>query len=479
MEIKLINDAQRQADLQKKIEDRFEEAWDVEKHLVKKKDKRSMLLSQGWQEMNDVGANGKSIPSPQYQTFNHNFTALGQYTTAIAETVFNQPMAMAVDEDPIISRIRGEFQDAQRVFFNIRDAQAGLARGGTYGSPVETVPTTGRNVMAAQTGFFGSKVPLNIDDLTLFRNTDTLDGTYAAEAMRRAISKVAIEMYQRQRLVVARTIVNNQYTYYTNADGTQEDVLIYGRLSQNNYFSSRPWQQINKKTGKVTDNVQNAQPLYDLLDWFTNPDNTIIRNTLPFLKGLAMNPATARILTKVALNNDNPLSATSFMASFTEQSYGAESVITSNIPALKDVDIYVYEGMVNVGVDVPTGTIDKKEYILPTGVIIPIIDYEQVGMGTMMFTPEPRGAWLHGASQLPNNALGVSDPRAAYMRVTSSLQDPQAQSPYWEVEAGARYVYVNPIAAGVSYVLYVGEWVDSEEEGTISRNEQAEGIPIT
>ena len=387
------------------------------------------------------------------EDFNKGFTDLGQYTTSIASTVFNQVMEMSRNEDPIISRVRGEYQDSQKVWMNIRSAQAGFAEGGTFGSPVDSVTTTARSGFSVSTGFFGSKVNLSLDELALYRETESLDGSYAPEAMRRAITQCVINMYQRQRLVVARTITNNAYTYYT--DGTISDVISYGRLASSDYDLSTGgghWQTINTTTGEVTDNLS-AEPILDLINLFTNQENTIIRNTRPFLRGLLMNPEEARVLTKIALNTGNAMDATAFMAALNKGTYDPEDIIRSNVPALKDVDIYIYDGMVNNSVDETNGVINSKEYIIPTGYIVPIIDYEDVGMGTMVFTPEPRKAWMYGASALPTGALDVSDPRAAYMRVVSSLQDPRSETPYWFCEAGARFAFCNPIAASTSYII--------------------------
>jgi hypothetical protein len=431
--------------LQAKASEAFAQAWDVEMHNLKNKSEKSVLLSHGYQG------------NPVTADFNKDFTVLGQYTTAIAGEVYNQVMTMVQSEDPIMSRVKGHFEDAQEVYFQTRDAQAGLATGGSFGSSVISKPTTGRGAMKASTGFFGSKVSLGMDELVMLRDTKKLDGTYAAEAMRRAVSQTVIEMYQRQRLVVARTITDNEYTYYQNAAKTQAVTLQYGRLSANNFSVATKWQTVNTTTGAVTDNL-NANPINDLIDLFTNPQNTIIQNTLPYLKGLLMNPQTARVLTKFAQNSKSPIDAIAYMAA-KGGNYEAENVIKSNVPALKNVDIMIYDGRVNTAVDANNGTISATEYIIPTGLVIPVIDYEQVGMGTMLFTPEPRSDWLYGTSALPTGSLGVSNPRSAYMRVVSSLQDPRAETPYWFVEAGARYSFINPIAASTSWILEVGDFV--------------------
>jgi hypothetical protein len=423
----------------KKAYEALPEYMKAESERIKKEEGREIKLTKD--------------PIKLASNFNQDFTSLGQYTTSIAETVFNQVMTMSTTIDPILSRVKGMFQDSQMVWFNIRSAQAGLAKGGGFSNPISSRPTTSRSAFSASTGFFGTRVNLSTDELTLYRQTETLDGTYAPEGLRRAISQAVIDMYQRQRLVVARTITNNQYTYYDN--GQIQDILSYGRLSKNEFdfnVSSTYWQDINTNTGVVTDNT-NANPIKDLLDLFTNPNNTVIQQTLPYLKALVMNPQQARIFTKVALNTGNTLEAISFMSALNEKGYDAESVIKSNIPALENVDIIVYDGRVNLSVEDTFGTIDDNEYIIPTGYIIPIIDYQDVGMGTMLFTPEPRAEYMYGSAPLPTGALGVSDSRSAYMRVLDSTQDPTAETPYMSVEAGARYAYVNPIAPSTSYII--------------------------
>lgn len=429
-----------------KVEKATGELWEAELKLARDNPKQSLLLSQGYQG------------DPTTEVSRKDFTALGEYSTSIVSTVYNQVMSMPESYDPILSRVRGQFENAQESYFPVRDAQAGIAAGGTFGSPVNSVETSGRSYMKASTGFFGSKVSLSIDELALFRKTGKMDGTYASEAMRRAISKCVIQMYQRQRLVVARSIAENEYTYYQDDAASQAVTLQFGRLAANNYTFATPWQTISTGTGVVTDNLA-ANPVNDLIDLFTNPQNTIVRNTLPFLKGLAMNPETARVLTKTAQNNKSPLDAIAYMAAKNGGGYDAEAIIKSNVPALKNVDIIIYEGMVNNSVDASNGTIDSKEYIIPTGIIIPIIDYENVGMGTMLFHPEPRAAWMSNAAPLPTGTLEISNPQSAYMRIGSSLQDVRAETPYWYCEAGARYAFVHPIAASASYIICTSEAV--------------------
>jgi len=421
----------------------FNKVWEKEMANLKNGSEKSVLLSHGYQG------------DPVSADFNKNFTVLGQYTTAIASEVYNQVMTMIQGEDPIMSLVKGKFENAQEVYFQTLDAQAGKALGGTFGSSVVSKPTTGRGAMRARTGFFGSKASLGLDELAMLRETTKLDGSYASEAMRRCISQVVIDMYQRQREVIVHSIANNEYTYYENEAKTQATTLIYGRLSANNFSVTNPWQTINTTTGAVTDNT-GINPINDLIDLYTNPANTIIQNTLPYLKGLAMNPETARILTKYAQNSQSPIDAVAYMAA-KRGDYDAGNVIKSNVPALSNVDIMVYDGRINN--EVTNGVISDLDYLIPTGLLIPIIDYQAVGMGTMLFTPEPRAVWLYGASSLPTGSLGISNPRSAYMRVVSSFQDPRAETPYWFVEAGARYAFVNPIAASTSYIIEVANYV--------------------
>ena len=441
--MKFFNTQAENQKLDSAAEAGFNKVWETEMANLKNGSEKSVLLSHGYQG------------DPVSADFNKNFTVLGQYTTAIAGEVYNQVMTMIQGEDPIMSLVKGKFENAQEVYFQTRDAQAGKANGGTFGSSVVSKPTTGRAAMRARTGFFGSKASLGLDELSMLRETTKLDGSYASEAMRRCISQVVIDMYQRQREVIVHSIANNEYTYYENEAKTQATTLIYGRLSANNFSVTNPWQTINTTTGAVTDNTS-INPINDLIDLYTNPANTIIQNTLPYLKGLAMNPETARILTKYAQNSQSPIDAVAYMAA-KRGDYDAGNVIKSNVPALSNVDIMVYDGRINN--EVTNGVISDLDYLIPTGLLIPIIDYEAVGMGTMLFTPEPRADWLYGASALPTGALGVSNPRSAYMRVVSSLQDPRAETPYWFVEAGARYAFVNPIAASTSYIIEVANYV--------------------
>lgn len=435
---KFFNTQEADKALENKINNVAGEAFELEMYNVKN-GKPSILLA-----------------DPIMVDINKDFTALGQYATALAPTVYNHVMSQAQADDPILSRVKGEFVDAQKVYFNVRSAQAGLAKGGTFASSVNSSPSTGRTAMSASTGFFGAKVSLGLDELALLRDTSQWGGSYAAEAMRRAVTQVVLKMYQTQRQVITKTLANNEYTYYSNG-GTQTNILNYGRLDKNYYNIAanpdRAWQTVTTSTGVVVDNTNPAvNPVDDLIELFTNNQNTIIRNTIPYLKGLALNPETARVITKFAQNGKSPMDAIAYMAA-QKGGYGAEQVIKSNVPALANVDLIIYEGMIDTAVDFARGDITKKEYLIPTGKIIPILDYEGVGMGTMLFTPEPRAEWMMNATALPTGALGVSDPRAAYMRVMSSLNDPRAESPYWYVEAGARFAFVNPVAASTSYVI--------------------------
>jgi len=75
-----------------------------------------------------------------------------------------------------------------------------------------------------------------------------------------------------------------------------------------------------------------------------------------------------------------------------------------------------------------------------------------------LMTSEPRKDLFNSIGS-PENTLYIGDQRANYMRMITSAQNPMADSVEASVEIGARYSYINPLAAGTSYVLSVFDYV--------------------
>ena len=374
------------------------------------------------------------------------FTELGELTTDIMSTVFNQVMSMAKEDNIFLKYISGGFSNSQKVFVTINQAQAGIAAGGTYGGATATTKVSGRNKAAYQTGFWSSKASLGIEELTLIRENGGIGGSYARQAMQKCIMQVVIELFQRQISMIPATIANNEYTYYGQAGSTDAVVVNYGRLTESNFVTDTEWMTINTTTNEVVYNLA-SNPIGYLLSLFSDENNTIIRNTIPFLKALVMNRATAVIFSKIALNNGSPISALAYYSTSSDP----VDVIKAGVPALKDVDIYIEDSMVNTKIDPEFGTI--------SGVIIPVIDYEQTGMGQMLYTPEPNGNFKSGSSAAPVGMLPMSTDESCYVRQLSSLSPGyQGDDIFWSFEGGGRFAFINPLAASTSWIIQVAAY---------------------
>lgn len=401
-----------------------------------------------------LSADYQGADSPTQLDSQKGFTELGELTTDIMSTVFNQVMSMAKEDNIFLRYLSGNFSNSQKVFITINQAQAGLAAGGTYGGATATTKVSGRNKAAYQTGFWSSKASLGIEELTLIRENGGIGGSYARQAMQKCIMQVVIELFQRQISMIPATIANNEYTYYGQAGSTDAVVVNFGRLTKNNFVADTAWMTINTTTNEVAYNLA-SNPIGYLISLFSNENNTIVFNTLPYLKALVMNRATAAILSQIALNSDSPISALAYYS----KSSDPVAVLKAGVPALKDVDIYIEDSMINTKIDPEFGTIDEKKFIMPTGVIIPIIDYEQTGMGQMLYTPEPNRDWKSSSTSAPTGMIPMSDDRSCYVRQLSSLTDGyQGDDIFWSFEGGGRFAYINPLAASTSWIIQVADY---------------------
>jgi len=384
----------------------------------------------------------------------NDFTTVAAYATALSPEVLNMPNSVS-ETDPIMKYVKPIFHEEQEVNFDFFHAITGFSDSSMWGNGLPNSEVPSRSMSKFTTGFFGNKVTLNQDLLTLNRASGKLGGSYRNEVIARAVAQCVVRMRQQQRKVVFDTITNGQFTYYTNVSKSIAQVMSFGRLDSSVIEPATKWATYNAATRSVVRNAA-ANPLQDLLKWFSEDQFTIIANTRPYLKGLVMSPVTAQMLTLQGFASGNAMEATSF---FSAKMGGFDAkTMLSNIPALAGVDIHVIADTFQAATDPNFGSVSQVDYVVPAGIIIPIIDYDKVGMGMMLMTSEPRKDLFNSIGS-PENTLYIGDQRANYMRMITSAQNPMADSVEASVEIGARYSYINPLAAGTSYVLSVFDYV--------------------
>lgn len=452
----------KQSDIysQEKIKTRAMLAIDTCKKIIT--DKKLSLSDSNFPEsierdafMKNAVSSMLKLADPVAQEPNRGATIIGDVATSIAGVV-DMPNTM-LNDDPLTRSINAEYYDrAQTVYFPYRFAFSGMADATLRGAAPSSRNVPSRAFVQASTGCFGARVTLDVKELMYFRQTGSIEGWYGAEAMARAIALCGFQMTQRQRHMIFRSITDNQYPYYDNPNTpTISSVIGYGRLDANTFVDEEPWAVPSAGTTFKYDPNPAAKPLQWLTQLFTS-EKDIIRNTMPFLRGLIMSPLTASFLTLAAQNAGNAAEAIGFATAMRENGFSPEKVIQIAVPALAGVDIYVCSDFLTLGIDETYGSVNNVEYYMPDGLIMPLFNYEdKTGNGTILFTPDERAEFLHGSSVMPSGAMPHTQKGATYVRSISSIQDPTAYSPYSMIEMGARMSFINQIAAGMSYMLKV------------------------
>ena len=371
-------------------------------------------------------------------------TTIGNVSTEFDARLYTMPSFIDQD-DVLVSRCNSMFFDSQAAIYQVQSALFGILDNSIRGALAKTTEAPAYTLNQFAAGYFGDRISLDMEKLSIQRNINGIGGNQADYAQARAYAQLLVKMTQLMNLIAYRTKVDNGFEYsFSPYSDAKVGFVPYGRPTENTYTFVEP-AFIKNADGSLVIN-QNSNQFAELSTWYVNQANGIVRNTAPLLDGLAMNLETVNGLAQQIFNNNDTAQAISFGAGLTYD-FGPDRLYDS-VPWLKGMKILEVDGMARLGTN-DFGAINQVQYYLDTAVALPIFkEFEGQNLnGLYSFMPNERSQWLSNMQGVPQGATPYSDPRAVSMRVISSLEDHTANDPYMSIEVTMKMIFLSFFSA--------------------------------
>lgn len=376
-------------------------------------------------------------------------TSIGQVSTEFDSTVYEYP-AMIDQDDVLMKYLQSRYFDSQSAIFQTQSAMVGFLPSSIRGALGKTIEAPAYTLNQFTCGYFGARIGLDMDKLSIQRNINGIGGNQAAYAQARAFAQLAVQTTQLMNIIAYKTKIDNGFTYsFSPFAGQGIGHMAYGRPTENVYGFDAPLFLKDVATGELSINADSTQ-YQELMTWFVKQDNGVVLNTKSLLEGLCFSSETNNAFAQQLVNNNNTPAALSFGAGLR---YDVDPQrMYDSVPWLRGFRFMEVSGVAKTGTNA-FGAISEVEYYMPAGYGLPIFrEYNGQAMnGMFAFMPNERVSWLSNMQGIPNNMSPMSDPRSVGLRVVTSLDD-HGNDPMWSAEITMKLAYINFLSA-TDYML--------------------------